>query len=322
MKIFITRPIPEKGIHMLKAKGYDVVVNEAAADRAATEEEMIAGATGATAILPLLTDKVTAAVMDAGLPTLKIIANYAVGFNHVDMDAARARNIFVTNTPGTNEPAVAEYTIGAMLNIARRLNEGDRATRAGKFNTWGMRDMMGDSIMGKTLGIVGLGKIGKQVAHMAEHGFEMTIVYQNTQQDDEFEKDHKATYCASLDAMLPLCDFVSLHVPLLDSTKHLMNVARLKLMKPSAFLINTSRGPVVDEQALVDALKAGIIKGAALDVYEFEPQISPDLLKMENVLLTPHIAAGTREVREKMSEVAATNIIEALEGRAPPNLVQ
>ncbi|MEK7583396.1 MAG: D-glycerate dehydrogenase [Patescibacteria group bacterium] len=308
MKIFITRPIPDNGINMLKAKGYEVVVNTAAVDRAATEEEMITGVKGADALLPLLTDKITAAVMDAGLPTLKIVANYAVGFNHVDMEAAKARNIIVTNTPGTNEEAVAEYTIAVMLNIARRLSEGDRATRAGKFTTWGMWDMLGESLIGKTLGIVGMGKIGSRVAEIAEHGFGMRVIPIGPEQ--------------KLDEILPDCDFVSLHVPLLDSTRHLMNETRLKLMKPSAYLINSSRGPVVDEAALVDALKAGTIKGAALDVYENEPNIHPELLTMENVLLTPHIAGGTRQAREKMAEVAATNIIECLEGRTPPNVVQ
>lgn len=321
MRVFITRPIPDNGIAMLKAKGYEVVVNTAATDRAATEEEMIAGVKGADALMPLLTDKVTTTVMDAGLPTLKIIGSYSVGFNHIDMTAAKERSILVTNTPGTNEPAVAEYTIAAMLTIARRLSEGDRVVRSGKFKIWGMWDLLGESIAGKTLGIVGLGKIGKQVAHIAQHGFEMQIVYNNPQQDLEFEKDHQATYYPSLDAMLPVCDVVSLHVPLLDATKHLMNAARFKLMKPTAYLINTSRGAVVDEVALVNALKSKTIRGAALDVYEFEPEINPELLKMENVLLTPHIAAGTSEVREKMAEVAATNIIEALEGRTPPNVV-
>lgn len=290
-KIFVTRPIPENGIAMLKAKGYEVQVGGSMPD--------------ADAIMPFLSDKITAQDIE-NYPNLKIIASYSVGFNHIDLEAAKQRKIFVTNTPGTNEPAVAEYTIAAMLDISRRLSESDRATRAGKFTGWGMWDMLGDSIVGKTLGIVGMGKIGSRVAEIAMKGFDMKVIPIGPEQ--------------KIEDILPVCDFVSLHVPLLDSTHHLMNEARLKLMKPSAFLINSSRGPVVDEAALVKALKEKWIKGAVLDVYEFEPAISPELLAMSNVLLTPHIAAGTLEVRIKMSEVVALNIIEALEGRIPPNL--
>ena len=291
-KVFVTRPIPENGMAMLKAKGYDVQVGGSMPD--------------ADAIVPFLNDKISAEDI-AKYPNLKIIASYSVGFNHIDLEVAKQRNIFVTNTPGTNEPAVAEYTIAAMLDISRRLSESDRATRAGKFTGWGMWDMLGDSIVGKTLGVVGIGRIGSRVAEIATKGFDMQVIPIGPEQN--------------LDAMLPQCDFVSLHVPLLDSTRHLINEDRLKLMKATAFLINSSRGPVVDEEALIKALKEKWIAGVALDVYEFEPKISPELLKMENVLLTPHIAAGTKEVREKMAEVVAVNIIEALEGRTPPNVV-
>ncbi len=329
-KIFITRPIPDNGINMLKAKGYEVVVNTAAADRAATEEEMIAGVKGADALLPLLTDKVTAAVMDAGLPTparqsgggLKIIANYAVGFDNVDRAAARERKIVVTNTPEVLTTAVAEHTIALMLAIARRIPEADRFTRAGKYAGWASDLLVGTELAGKTLGIVGLGRIGAHVAHHVAKGFAMKIAYTDIRPSEEFEEEHGAVFYKTIDELLPMCDVVSLHVPLLDSTRHLINEARLALMKPTAYLINTARGPVVDEAALATALKEKKIAGAALDVFEDEPRIHPDLLKLENVVLTPHIASGTIEARTKMAEVAVTNIIECLEGRTPPNVVQ
>lgn len=323
MKVFITRPIPENGIAMLKAKGYEVVVNTSAADRPATEEEMIAGLKGADALLPILTDHVTATVIESGLPTLKIIANYGLGYDNIDLASARARNIMVTNTPSdAMAEAVAEHTFALMLSLTRRISESERFLKAGKYHAWGPSLLLGDSINGKTLGIVGLGRIGFRVAHYAAKGFGMQVAYTDPKQNHEFEAEHHARYYANIDLLLPECDIVSLHVPLVPSTRHLINEERLKKMKHSAYLINTARGAVVDEAALAKALGEQWIKGAALDVFEHEPEVYSDLLKFENVVLTPHTASATQEVRSKMSETAALNIIEALEGRTPPNLVK
>ncbi len=322
MKIFVTRPIPEEGLNMLREKSYEVVVNEAARDRVATKEEVLAGVADADALLSILTEKIDGEVMDAG-KNLKIIANYAVGFDNVDLDAAKERNLMVTNTavPEVFE-SVAEHTFALMLAIGHRIVEGDQFARDGKYTAWGPELLMGTDVYKKTLGIVGLGNIGKKVTYRAVRGFDMKVVYNDLKPNTDFEKEFGATYVEKLEDMLPQCDFVTLHVPLLDATRHLMNAERFKLMKNTAFMVNTSRGPVVDEKALVEALKDGDIRGAGIDVYEFEPEITSELKEMDNVIITPHIASATDATRGAMSVAAATNIIEALEGRTPPNLIK
>lgn len=307
---------------MLRGKGYEVVVNEAAADRPAAKEEILGGINGADALLSVLTDKIDSEIMDAGLPTLKIIANFAVGFNNIDPEAAKQKNILVSNTPGVLTNTVAEHTFALMLAIAHRVSEGDRFSRAGLYKAWGPQLLLGTDVSGKTLGIVGLGRIGSRVAEHAVRGFGMKVLYTDIKPSPEFEKEVNAIFVEKLEDLLPQCDFVSLHVPLLDSTHHLMNEITLKLMKPTAYLINTSRGPIIDEKALAVALAGGVIKGAAIDVFEFEPVITPELRQLENIILTPHIASATEETRNKMAELAALNIIEALEGREPPNLIK
>ena len=321
-KVFVTRPIPIIGIKLLKDKGYELVINEAAKDRPATKEEIIQGIKGADALLSILTEKIDAEVMDTGLPTLKIIANYAVGFDNIDLEAAKQRNIMVTNTPSVLTNTVAEHTFALMLSIAHRIPEADKFTRDGLYKAWGSELLLGTDISNKALGIVGLGKIGSRVAHHAVKGFEMKVLYTDLKPNPEFEKEYGATYYQNLDDMLPLCDFISIHVPLLDSTHHLFNEDRFKKMKPTAYLINTSRGPIVDEAVLAKTLKEKLIKGAAIDVFENEPSINPNLLKLDNVILTPHIASATEETRNKMAELATQNIIAALEGQEPPNLVK
>ena len=321
-KVFVTRPIPEVGVKMLREKGYEVFINEKARDRAASEKEIVNGVKGVDAMLSVLTDKITAKVMDAGIPALKIIANYAVGFDNIDLEAAKSRNIMVANTPGVLTDSVAEHTFTLMLAIAHRIAEADRFSRAGKYKAWGPELLLGTDLSGKILGIVGLGRIGTRVAHHAVKGFDMKVVYTDVKQNIEFEKEFGARFAQTIDELLPQCDFVSLHVPLLESTHHLINETRLKLMKPTAFLINTSRGPVIDEKALALSLSKGEIRGAAIDVFEFEPEITKDLKKLDNIILTPHIASATRETRDKMTILAAENIIMALENRVPPNLVK
>ena len=321
-KIFITRPIPEVGVGLLKAKGYEVVINEKAEGRAATKEELIEGAKGADAILSILTDKIDGEVMDVGTPTLRIIANYAVGFDNIDLEAAKKRNLMVTNTPGVLTNTVAEHTFALMLSIAHRISEADRFARAGRYKAWGPNLLLGTDMSGKTLGIVGLGRISSRVASHAFKGFEMNILYNDPKPNPEFEKEFGAKFVEKLDDMLPHCDFVSIHVPLLDSTRHLMNEARFRIMKRTAYLVNTSRGPIIDEKALAKALREKIIKGAAIDVFEFEPDIVPELKDLDNVIITPHIASATEETRNKMASMAAENIIAVFEGRTPPQLVK
>lgn len=322
MKVFITRPIPEVGIKPLKDKGYDVEVNKLAEDRPATKDEIKTGVLGVDALLSILTEKITDEIMEAGSPTLKIIANYAVGFDNIDVEAAKKRNIMVTNTPGVLTNTVAEHTFALMLAIAHRISEADRFSRAGKYRAWGPQLLLGTNLSGKTLGIVGLGRIGSRVAYHAVKGFDMKVVYTDPKPNPEFEKEFGAKYFTKLEDLLPQCDFVSIHVPLLDSTHHLINEEKLNLMKQSAYLINTSRGPIVHEKALARALREKWLRGAAIDVFEFEPEIEPELKELDNVIITPHIASATEETRNAMAEMAAKNIIEALEGRTPPNLVK
>ena len=322
MKIFITRPIPDIGIQLLRDKGYEVLINEAARDRAADKSEILKGVKGADALLCTLTEKIDSEIMDAGGPALKMIANYAVGFDNIDVEAARQRNIMVANTPGVLTDTVAEHTFALMLAISHRIAEADKFIRAGKYNAWGPTLLLGDDLSGKTLGVIGLGRIGSRVAYHAVKGFDMKVLYNDIKPDAGFEKELGAVFVEKLEDLLPGCDYVSLHVPLLDSTQHLINEQRLKMMKTSAYLINTSRGPIIDEKALVRALKEGWIRGAAIDVFENEPEVEPGLMKLNNIILTPHIASATHETRDKMAALAAKNIIEALEGRVPPNLVK
>lgn len=319
-KIYITRKVPESGIRRLKDRGYQAVINSE--DRSLTKEELMNNLKDQNydALFCLLTDKIDAEVMDSFGPQLKIVATMAVGFDNIDIQEAKKRGIMVANTPDVLSNTVAEHAFALMLAIAHRVVEADKFTRALKFESWAPMLFLGNDLSEKTLGIVGLGRIGSRVAHHAAKGFEMKILYYDIERNENFEKEFNATY-ASLEGILKQSDFISIHVPLLDSTRHLINAENLKLIKSSAYLINTSRGPVIDEAALAYALANKMIKGAALDVFEFEPKITPELLQLDNVILTPHIASATEETRSKMSDLAATNIIEALEGRTPPNLV-
>lgn len=323
MKIFITRQIPDRGINTLKEKGYEIAVSSY--DRVLTKEELISylQKDRYDALLCLLTDKIDAEVLDAAKESgVKIIANYAVGFDNVDVKAAAERGIMVTNTPGVLTDTVAEHTFALMLAIAHRIAEADRFTRAGKYEGWAPMLLLGSDLSRKTIGIVGLGRIGSRVAHHAVKGFDAKVIYHDIKKNEDFEREFGAEYREKLEDLLKEADFVSLHVPLLESTRHLINTERLAMMKPTAYLINTSRGAVIDEAALVAALKSRTIRGAALDVYENEPQFASGLAELENVILTPHIASATEETRQAMSELAAQNIVEALEGRIPPNAIK
>ena len=320
--IYVTRRIPESGIRRLQDKGYEVVVNPD--DRVLSKPELMIALRSRKydAVLSLLTDKIDGDIFDAAGPQCKLFANYAVGFDNVDLEAARARGIIITNTPGVLTNTVAEHTFALMLAIAHRVAEADRFTRAGRYIGWAPMLLLGNDLSGKTVGIVGLGRIGSRVAHHAAHGFDAKVIYYDVKRNADFEKEFNAVYKPTIEELLREADFVSIHVPLLPTTKHLINAERLGRMKPTAYLVNTSRGPVVDEAALVDALKSGVIRGAAIDVFESEPALAPGLMELENVILTPHIASATEETRSAMAELAADNLIAFFEGQTPPNIVQ
>ncbi|MEX0652038.1 MAG: D-glycerate dehydrogenase [Candidatus Paceibacterota bacterium] len=320
MKVYVTRRIPESGISLLKKAGHDVVVSEK--DGVLTREELIAELKkdAYDAVLPLLTDPIDAEIFDA-VPSAKIFANYAVGYNNIDVEEAKRRGITITNTPGVLTDTVAEHTVALMLSITSRIAEGDRFTRAGKYNGWAPMHLLGTDLKGKTLGILGAGRIGVRVAHIASKGLGMKLCYYDIKQNDDFEKETGAEFKDTVSGVLAVADVATIHVPLLDTTIHLINKETLSQMKPTAYLINSSRGPVIDERALVEALKTGIIKGAALDVFEEEPALAPGLRELENVVITPHIASATEETRGKMSEIAAQNIIDFFTGKTPENAV-
>lgn len=313
---------------MLKAKGYALKVLPSSDPFLPKNQIIKELRLGYDAMLCLLTDKIDREVMEAGQPRLKIIANYAVGFDNIDLAAAKEKNLLVSNTPGEETiESVAEHTFALLIALARRIVEADKFTRAGKYKGWQPMLLLGTDVYNKTLGIVGMGRIGFAVAQRAVKGFKMKVVYTDIKPNPDFEKEYGGKFM-SLEELLKVSDFVSLHVPLLPATRHLMSTKQFVLMKPAAFLINTARGPVINEKALLQALRAKKIAGAALDVFECEPSIDCDLKdhlemkKFDTVILTPHTASATTEARQAMSRVAAINIIEALEGRTPPNAVK
>ncbi len=318
MKIFVTRKIPGTAIDKLKSSRYEVVVSEF--DRPLTAEELLEKGKGVDALLTLLTDKINGDVIDAIGPQLKIVSNYAVGFDNVNIKEATDRGVVVTNTPSNEvNEAVAEHTWALILALARRIVEADEATRRGAYKGWEPDIFLGTSILGKTLGIIGLGRIGSMVARRSK-GYDMRVLYYKRSRDKKLEKELGVEY-ANQNALLGKADFLTLHVPLTEQTRHMINKETLYKMKKGAYLINTSRGPVVDEHDLANALRDGQIAGAALDVYDNEPNIDPELIAMENVILTPHIASATWEAREKMGEQAVSSILAVLDGKKPDNIV-
>lgn len=321
-KIFITRRIPVRAEELLREAGYEVTTSEK--DGVLTKDElkrMVAGAEY-DALITLLTDTIDEEVVEFLPPSVKIIANYAVGYNNINIEKAHERGIVVTNTPDVLTSTVAEHTVALILTLASRIAEGDRFIREGKFVGWDPLLLLGTDIKGKTLGLIGAGRIGSEVAAALRHGFGMNVVYCDVKRNEGLEAACGATFYQTHEEVLALADVVSIHVPLLTTTHHLINAERLALMKKNALLVNTSRGPVVDELALVAALKAGTIGGAALDVFEFEPKVTPELLALPRVVVNPHLASATEETRTKMAEMVARNVIEVLEGRTAPNMVK
>ncbi len=326
-KIFVTRSIPDAGIKLLQAnKNVSLEIYER--DQQIPRKELLKRVRGKEIILSILTEKIDKEVMDAAGPQLKMIANYAVGFDNVDLKEAAKRGIVVTNTPNerVNE-SVAEHTIALLFALTHRIVETDAFTRAGKYHALGPKLLLGTDLIGKTMGIVGTGRIGSSVVKRLRDGFGMKILYTDIQRNKDLEAATGAKY-RTLEKLLAESDFVSLHCPLLKSTFHLIGEKQLRLMKPTAFLINTARGPIIDEHALITALHNKTIAGAGLDVYEGEPFIAmnprdiKELRQMKNVVLTPHTASATIEARQAMSEVAAKNILAFVRGKVPPNAVK
>lgn len=320
MKIFITQRIPEIGIKMLQDKGYEVDVNPE--DRILTKEELISVLKSKPydAVLCLLTNPINAEIFDAS-PSTKIFANYAVGYNNIDVTEATKRGITVTNTPGALTDAVAEHAVALIMSLTRRIVESDKFLREGRYKGWLPLGFLGLDLKGKTVGIMGGGRIGYRVAEILRKGFQMNVAYYDIKKTDVFESELQATFYDNAEELMKVSDIVSVHVPLLDSTKHLINEERLKMMKPTAYLINTSRGPVVDEAALVSALKNNVIAGAGLDVFENEPTLAAGLAELSNVVITPHTASATGPARNGMAVLAAQNIIDMMEGKTPVNKV-
>lgn len=315
-RVFITRRIPEAAVKLLQ-KHFRVKMNTAA--RNLRHGELKNAIRETDALLCLLTDKIDRSLLSVA-SNLRIVANMAVGYDNIDLKAATERGIMATNTPGVLTETTADLAWALILGIARRVVESDRYTRKGNFSGWEPMLLLGNDVHEKTLGIIGLGRIGQAVARRAG-GFKMKVLYYDENKAAAtVEKKLKARR-VSLKTLLKEADFVTLHVPLTDTTRHLIGASQLQMMKRTAYLINTSRGPVVYEKDLVCALKKKVISGAALDVYEGEPRIEAGLKRLPNVILLPHIGSASVETRTKMALMAADNIIKALSGKRPPNLL-
>ena len=318
-KIYVTRRLPSEK-DMEKLYEYcEVDLNEK--DEPPSREELLEHVKGKDGLLCLLTDKIDAEVMDAAGEQLKVVSTYSVGFDHIDIEEATKRGIYVTHTPGVLTDAVADHAMALLLAIARRLIEAHECVKTkGCWRTWSPMFLLGEDVYGKTLGIIGLGRIGTAIAKRAK-GFNMRILYYDIVRREDVEKELGVEY-RKLEDLLKESDFVSINVALTKDTYHLIGERELKLMKPTAYLINTARGPVIDTKALVRALKEEWIAGAALDVFEQEPlPVDHPLTKFKNVILSPHIASATRGARMKMAELAVENLLSVLRGEKPPALV-
>jgi len=320
MKVLITREIPRAGIDLLKK--HPSLELDIRKGPPLTETELIRAVEEKDAIVSVLPDQINAKVLNAGKSTLKLVANYAVGFDNIDIKTATNLGIYVSNTPGNLTESVAEHALALMISGARNIVQADKYVRAGNYKYWDPMLFLGPVLTKKTLGIIGFGRIGQYLAKIVKRGFDMRILYHDIQRFDKSEQEIGAMY-TSIDDLLENSDFISIHVNLMPSTKHLIGERELKKMKPTSYLINTSRGQVINEAALYTALKDGWIEGAGIDVYENEPNIYPGLTELDNVTLTPHIGSATREARVEMARMAVENVIEVLiNGKPPKNLIK
>ncbi|HKH64342.1 MAG TPA: D-glycerate dehydrogenase [Solirubrobacterales bacterium] len=309
----VTNLLPAPALEMLRGAG-ELRLDER--ETAIPRPDLLELVSGADAVLTLLHDRVDAELLDAAGPRLQCVANVAVGYDNVDLEAAAARGVLVTNTPGVLDDATADLTLALLLAATRRLAEGDRLVRSGRGWSWGMSFMLGSGLRGKLLGIVGLGGIGRKVAERAR-AFGMKIAYHSRHPAPAEVVAALSAEQLPLEQLLAEADVLSLHCPLTPQTHHLIGAAELASMKPTAVLINAARGPVVDERALAAALRSGVIAAAGLDVYEDEPRVEPALLELDNVVLAPHLGSATVETRTAMAELAARNAISVLSGQGP-----
>lgn len=320
MKIVVTRRIPESGVEVLVNAFGREQVQLYAQDNAMTREALLDFICGAGAVLSTITETLDAEAMDAAGPELKVIANMAVGYDNISLEAAAARGIYVTNTPGVLTEATADLAWTLILGAARRAGEAERCLRAGNWDGWGPLQFLGRSVYGQNLGIFGMGRIGQAVARRAR-GFGMTVLYHDVNRLDPETEQQAGARWVEKEVLLHEADILSIHCPLTAQTRHAFTLKEFKQMKPSALLINTARGPVVKEEDLCSALREGLIFGAGLDVYEHEPRVSSPLLQEERAFLLPHLGSATEETRAVMARMAADNIVAALAGQVPPNVV-
>ena len=314
MKVLVTARMPEEVLALLRREHQ---VESYAEDPPLDRQSLLRRVADKEGLLCTITDRIDAELLDHA-PALRVIANFGVGFEHIDVAAATRRGLPVTNTPGVLTDATADLAFALILATARRMVEGDKRVREGKFTYWAPLLFLGQEVSGKTLGIIGAGRIGQAVAQRAR-GFGMRVLYYSrTRLTPAAEQELHVSF-APLEDLLREADFVTLHVPLTPQTRHLIGRRELELMKPTAHLINTARGPVVDEAALVEALRRGEIGGAGLDVYEQEPELSPGLTDLDNVVLLPHVGSATIETRTRMGLMAAANLLAGLRGERPPN---
>ena len=314
-KVLVTREIPEAGLRLLE--DFDVTV---LFERPPERGELLEAIRGANGILPTVTEKMDAEVMDTAGEGLKVIANMAVGYDNVDVQAAKERGIVVTNTPEVLTETTADTAFLLLLAAARRLGEAERLVRSGGWDAWGPKQLLGPDVWGKKLGLVGLGRIGQAVARRST-GFQMEVLYYDQYRNESVEEELGARYL-ELDDLLRESDFVSIHTPLTPETRHLISERELDIMQPTSVLVNASRGPVVDEAALADALAERRIFAAGLDVYEGEPKVHPKLLELENVVLAPHIGSASIETRDRMAALAAENLRAVLRGEQPKTPIE
>jgi len=319
-RIFVTREVPETAIAHLLESLPDARIEMNREDRWLGAEELVARGRGANALICTLVDRIDRSVLTALAPDLKVVAAFAVGIDNIDLEAAAELNVRVTNTPDVLTEATAEVAVGLILACSRRLVEGDRLTRAGRFAGWTPLFHRGHGVYGKTLGIIGAGRIGWRVAATMRRGFDCEILVHSTRRHRDWEDDLGAAF-TPLDTLLERSDFVSLHCPLTDRTRHLIDATAISRMKPTACLVNTARGAVVDEIALVRALERGEIGAAGLDVYEDEPRLAPGLSALDNVVVLPHIGSATHEARDAMGRLCAEAVVDVLSGRDPVNAV-
>lgn len=317
--VLVSRRWPA-AVEALLSERFDVAFNRA--DRPLTPAEFREAIARYDAVLPTVTDWLGREALDAPKPATKILGNYGVGFSHIDVESARAKGIRVTNTPDVLSECTADIAMTLLLMVARRAGEGEREVREGRWTGWRPTHLVGSKVSGKTLGVVGFGRIGQEMARRAHHGFGMKILVQNRSRvAPEILARYGAEQVESLDALLPRADFVSLHCPGGAANRHLIDGRRLDLMKPDAYLINTARGEVVDEAALAQALWFGCIAGAGLDVFDGEPKVRAELLGCDNAVLLPHLGSATKETREAMGLRVVENITDFFEGREPRDLV-